>query len=171
MSWRFSAAAAVFIVFTVCASAQNGQAQKSVRYYEELVGTLAGQVRQLQDDNARLAETVQELRRRVEELSRSNETTDREISELRKKIAADSVKREKQLSLIAERLKTPEKQEIPPQKEKQDLTEYEEYVVQRGATLTAIAKAYGVSIDAIKKANNKTSDALRVGEKLKIPRK
>ena len=62
-------------------------------------------------------------------------------------------------------------QKTPPPTEKPAFTEYEEYVVQKGATLTAIAKAYGVSIETIKKANNKTTDALRIGEKLKIPRK
>ena len=49
--------------------------------------------------------------------------------------------------------------------------DYEEYVVQKGATLTAIAKAYGVTVDSIRRANNMKSDMLRVGEKLKIPRK
>ena len=51
------------------------------------------------------------------------------------------------------------------------VTEYEVYVVQRGATLSAISRAYGVSVDAIRKANNMTSDVLRVGQSLKIPRK
>ena len=176
--------AAVFLIFTASTWSQN---TKSVRYYEELVGSLAEQVRQLQDDNARLTGSVQALRAQVEELARSNASVGKELSELRSKISADAVKREKQLQMIADRLKAPAPQENPPPKqtqaqtqpqtqtppptEKPAFTEYEEYVVQKGATLTAIAKAYGVSIETIKKANNKTTDALRIGEKLKIPRK
>ena len=182
---KFLGTAAVFLIFTVSTWSQN---TKSVRYYEELVGSLAEQVRQLQDDNARLTGSVQTLRAQVEELARSNASVGKELSELRAKISADAVKREKQLQMIADRLKTPAPQENPPPKqtqpqaqtqtqtqtqppEKPAFTEYEEYVVQKGATLTAIAKAYGVSIETIKKANNKTTDALRIGEKLKIPRK
>ena len=175
---KFIGTAAVFLIFTASTWSQN---TKSVRYYEELVGSLAEQVRQLQDDNARLTGTVQSLRTQVEELARANTLTVKELSELRAKISADAVKREKQLQMIADRLKAPAPQENPPPKqtqtksppptEKPAFTEYEEYVVQKGATLTAIAKAYGVSIETIKKANNKTTDALRIGEKLKIPRK
>ena len=51
------------------------------------------------------------------------------------------------------------------------MADYEEYVVQKGATLTAISKAYGVSIESIRQANNLKSDLLRVGDRLKIPRK
>lgn len=177
MNLKFYAAALLTgVLVSVCAQNRSGNT-KSVRYYEELVGSLAGQVRQLQDDNARLSGNVRELKAQVETLSRAHEAMSAELSEMRKKLAADSVKREKQLSMIAERLKTPqtsqaaEKAPSAPAKDKPSYTEYEEYIVQRGATLTAISKAYGVSVDAIKKANNKTSDVLRIGEKLKIPRK
>ena len=49
---------------------------------------------------------------------------------------------------------------------------YDIYEVQRGATLLAIAKAYGVTVDDIKKANNLNSgDALQLGQRLIIPKK
>ena len=49
---------------------------------------------------------------------------------------------------------------------------YDIYEVQRGATLLAIAKAYGVTVDDIKKANNLNSgDALQPGQRLIIPKK
>jgi LysM repeat protein len=46
-----------------------------------------------------------------------------------------------------------------------------EHVVQKGETLTAIARAHGVSVAALRKANNLASDALAVGQKLAIPEK
>lgn len=44
-----------------------------------------------------------------------------------------------------------------------------EHKVQSGQTLSAIAVAYGVSVERIKKANNLTSDVIRVGQTLFIP--
>lgn len=46
-----------------------------------------------------------------------------------------------------------------------------EHVVEKGQYLSTIAKAYGVTIDQIKKANNLKNDTLYVGQKLFIPKK
>jgi len=43
------------------------------------------------------------------------------------------------------------------------------YTVKRGDTLSKIANQYGTSVGAIKAANGKTSDLIRVGETLVIP--
>jgi len=45
-----------------------------------------------------------------------------------------------------------------------------EYVVQKGETLTSIAKGHGVTVAELKKANNLTSDEIRTGQKLVIPK-
>ncbi len=44
-----------------------------------------------------------------------------------------------------------------------------EYTVVRGDTLSAIAKAFGVTIESIKKTNNLESDVIRTGQTLIIP--
>jgi LysM repeat protein len=46
-----------------------------------------------------------------------------------------------------------------------------EYVVQKGDNLTLIAKNTGVTVADLRKANNLTSDSLKVGQKLVIPSK
>jgi LysM repeat protein len=46
-----------------------------------------------------------------------------------------------------------------------------EYVVQKGDNLTVIAKNNGVTVADLRKANNLTSDSLKVGQKLVIPQK
>ena len=47
-----------------------------------------------------------------------------------------------------------------------------EHVIKAGETLSAIAKAYGVSVDAIIKANSiKDPKSLQIGQKLFIPKK
>lgn len=43
------------------------------------------------------------------------------------------------------------------------------YTVKRGDTLSKIASQYGTTVNAIKGANNKSSDMIRVGENLVIP--
>ena len=45
-----------------------------------------------------------------------------------------------------------------------------EHVVATGETLTSIAKSTGTSIADLRKANNLTSDSLKVGQKLVIPK-
>ena len=45
-----------------------------------------------------------------------------------------------------------------------------EHIVQKGEYLTAIAKQYGVTVADLKKANGLTSDELKVGQKLIIPK-
>ena len=165
------AAGAFSFFFCVQAQTVFKTPQEAVKYYEELVGTLAGQVRNLQDENAKLGGAVQNLQRQLEAIARNNEMLTRDIADLRKQIAADSEKREQQLGKLADRLKAAADSSAKSHRTSPAVTDYEVYVVQRGATLTAISKAYGVSVDSIRKANNMTSDVLRVGQSLKIPRK
>ena len=55
--------------------------------------------------------------------------------------------------------------------------DYEIYVVQRGATLSVIAKAYSmefgrtITVQEIKNANDMKNDALTPGQELKIPKR
>ncbi|HTS16550.1 MAG TPA: LysM peptidoglycan-binding domain-containing protein [Verrucomicrobiae bacterium] len=46
-----------------------------------------------------------------------------------------------------------------------------EYTVQKGDTLTSIAKNNGVTVAELRKANSLTSDSLKVGQKLVLPAK
>ena len=58
-----------------------------------------------------------------------------------------------------------------------DTEDYEIYVVQRGATLSVIAKAYSmefrrtITVQEIKDANDMKNDALTPGQELKIPKR
>ena len=45
-----------------------------------------------------------------------------------------------------------------------------EHIVTAGETLTSVAKSCGVTISDLRKANNLTSDSLKVGQKLVIPK-
>lgn len=44
------------------------------------------------------------------------------------------------------------------------------YTVKRGDTLSGIAKAHGVSVPALRKANGISGDMIRIGQQLRVPR-
>ena len=51
----------------------------------------------------------------------------------------------------------------------EDVVDVNTYVVQRGDSLYSISRAYGVSVDDLKRANNLTVDVLTIGQVLTIP--
>lgn len=48
-------------------------------------------------------------------------------------------------------------------------TNYNEYIVQKGDSLYAISKKYGISVDKLKEYNNLSSNILSIGQIIKIP--
>ncbi len=150
--------------------------QDAVRYYEEQVGTLNLRVKQLQDDNARLEAKVAELNGKQTELAAANQKLREEMAAIRQLVRKDAETRKAELQKLHAQLKqisempvpAPQPAPAPAPAAPQNIV-YEEYVVEAGATLSAIAKAYGVSVRDIKKANGMKNDFLRVGRRLKIP--
>ena len=45
-----------------------------------------------------------------------------------------------------------------------------EHIVQKGETLSAIAKTYSVSVTELKRVNGLTGDDIKIGQKLTIPK-
>ena len=45
-----------------------------------------------------------------------------------------------------------------------------EYTVQQGDTLSLIAKAFGSTVQKIKELNGMKGDALRIGQKINVPK-
>ena len=174
----------------VCVYAQQGRQtgtgfrtpQEAVHYYESLMGRLVQQVRSMQDENAMLAASNAELKQRVARLENDTRSLAGEIAALRKKIAADAEVRKNQLNRLADKISEnnrPEKPVQPPRPEKKtapapnqpapEETEYVEHVVEKGTTLNALAKAYGVSVKEIMQANKLKKTNIYVGQKLLIP--
>lgn len=81
------------------------------------------------------------------------------------KVSVASIKREN--NLRSDTLKLGQKLKITVSKKDQPLRKHK---VQRGEFLGKIASKYGVSVSAIRKANNLRSDQLAVGQVLIIPR-
>lgn len=105
---------------------------------------------------AALREQIEALQRQVRALDAARAADKREIYDDISKKVADLMKKS------APAVSSPQKKAAPQ-------TGYE-HVVQPGETLSAIAQAYGVKMDAILTANNiKNANSIRVGQKLFIP--
>ena len=155
-------------------AASAGTRRDIVSYVEELAGNTAAQLRVVQDENAALETRVIELERKIASLQETNQKLLNEIAAVKRQSAADADAREAQMKAILSKIDklaatpTPVATVPTPVSAADD---YDIYEVQKGATLSVIAKAYQVSVQDIKKANNLKSDMLQVGQKLKIPKK
>ena len=132
----------------------------------------------MQDDNAMLAESNSELKQRVSRLEAEFRSMSEEMTALRKQIAADAEARKNQLNRLADSLTVPSgktehrsprstrPRNSEPAEENGD---YIEHTVEAGTTLTALAKAYGVTVKDIIRANKLSKPTIYVGQKLLIP--
>lgn len=155
-------------------TASAGTRRDIVSYVEELAGNTAAQLRAVQDENAELETRVIALERKIADLQETNQKLLNEIAAVKRQSAADADAHEAQLKAINSKLDKlasmpPPAVTVPTPVSTAD--DYDIYEVQKGATLSVIAKAYQVTVQDIKKANNLKSDMLQVGQKLKIPRK
>ena len=156
------------------ASASTGTRRDIVSYVEELAGNTAAQLRAVQDENAELETRVIELERKIASLQETNQKLLNEVAAVKRQSAADADAREAQMKAILSKIDKLAAAPAPAATVPAPVSvgdEYDIYEVQKGATLSVIAKAYSVTVQDIKKANNLKSDMLQVGQKLKIPRK
>ncbi len=160
-------------------TASTGTRRDIVSYVEELAGNTAAQLRAVQDENAELETRVIALERRIAELQETNQKLLNEIAVVKRQSAADADAREAQMKAILSKIDKLAATPVPVATVPAPVStadDYDIYEVQKGATLSVIAKAYSeaygktVTVQEIKKANNLKSDLLQVGQKLKIPR-
>jgi LysM repeat protein len=162
-------------------------------YYEEAIGNLSNQVRLLQDENAKLIGMIHSLQQEMRELKQQTQAQKNEMAQMRRMIIKESDARQKQLGNIADRLQNAAdaqaradaearararaeaearaRENARAQDKEQAQEEYDFYVVEAGATLSAVSRAAGVSVEQLKKINGLKNNTIRVGQKLKIPRK
>ena len=168
-----SAQAASGASATAKSASSTGTRRDIVSYVEELAGNTAAQLRAVQDENAELETRVIELERKIASLQETNKQLLNEIAAVKRQSAADADAREAQMKAILSKIDklaaAPAPVTVPTPVS--TAPEYDIYEVQKGATLSVIATAYGVTVQDIKKANNLKSDVLQIGQKLKIPRK
>ena len=180
MKWKFLTVfffAGMFLVQVQAQSNNRGNA-----YYEEMIGNMSNQLRLLQDENAKLSGTVYTLQQELREMKRQLQAMREEVSQTRRMVAEESSARQKQLGGLADQLqRAADAQNRAAQAEQQNNAaagnqppaqeEYDIYVVQAGATLTAVARATGTTVARLKQINGLKNDVIWVSQKLKIPKK
>ncbi len=173
----------VTLLAVLCCIAPLIRAAENAQYLEAEIGRLRQMVTSLQDENANYQTAVAELRRKQNELQKDNQKLHGELRQIRELVRKDAAARDAQLQKLSDQLEKLANMPVPsasaavPQSApNQPLTpvtggmeEYEVYIVDKGATLSVIARVYGVKVADIKRANNLKSDFLRIGQKLLIP--
>lgn len=162
---------------------------EAVRYYENLVGMLTKQVRSMQDENAMTVSALRDLQKRLRTMEVDQNELRRELQDLRKQISADAESRRTQFNALADRIM---KQPVavspsygrkhdqgsasgsssgrsPSRKTTGEEQEFIEHTVEAGTTLSALARAYKVSIRDIEKINKIKKGRIYAGQKLLIP--
>jgi LysM repeat protein len=162
---------------------------------EERINRVAGDVQALQANYERLQQQVASLHQQLAAMQTAGHggaVTPATIAHLEQRIAAVDAARRRDVETIVNQVSaelaklggggvsrrsssaaTPPARSAAPRTATSAAASAEqgyEHVVEKGQTLSAIAKAYGVTVDAIKKANNLKSDTLFVGKKLFIPK-
>lgn len=175
--------------------AQHTVRQDRSRYYEQLVGNMIQQMKLIQDENARLAETVQDLSRRLAALERENKRLSSAADSFRQNTGAEKEAARSHYRELLEKNRHLENKihrleklirdvgrvaDLPAgrgkgrkQKERTSGTSQAvdcvEHTVEKGHVLYNIAKAYQVSVQEIRRINHLKSDKLFIGQKLLIP--
>lgn len=172
------------LLATVCCAAPLLRAADNSRYLEEEIARLRQVVNDLQDENANYQSAVAELRRKQNDLQQDNQKLHEELRQIRELVKNDAVARDTQLRKLSGQLEklasmpvpaapavtpTPAPQQSLPPVTETTPEEYEVYIVEKGATLSVIARVYGVSVSEIKRANKLKSDLLKINQKLLIP--
>jgi LysM repeat protein len=131
-----------------------------------------GVIDELRQENHTRAAQTQELQSLVAAMDSRMQTQDRQWRDRMQKLKQNLAEDQKRtMDAMAQSVAT----EITTAVEKVRASQpppaaaYREYTVVAGDTLSAIAQAFGVTIDAIKDANGLKSDIIRVGQVLKIP--
>jgi LysM repeat protein len=141
---------------------------------EEKLNKLRAELEDLQFRQKKTDAAIAAIQADLKELRRNTGTASTEdLKALEAKIAAVDAARQKDNKAIVDELAKQLAALSPGAKPSKPTIagDAKEYVVKEHDTLTAIARMHGISVAALKKANNLTSDALAVGQKLTIPPK
>jgi LysM repeat protein len=142
---------------------------------DERLKQLSQQIEALQFDQQQMQKQVADLQAQVAELHRaSGAASTNDLQALDAKIKASDAAREKDKQAILDAV-AKEIAAISGRDSSSVIVvpaaEGKEYIVQKGDTLTSIAKTNRITIAQLKKANNLTTDTLQVGQKLVISKK
>lgn len=149
---------------------------------EDKLNTLNERVKYIQDSYSGIYQEINALKQSLAIEKQNNAQLEREIAALKQQMNSDRMQMQKSLDSAVDKIaqetskavnaavKT-SKSSSSPAAQTQDSSsgKFYKYKIQEGATLNTIAKAYKVSVDSIKKANNLKDDNIVAGQILMIP--
>ncbi len=136
--------------------------QAAQRHNEEQVRQVKGRMESVEMENARLMQELQQLRAEVQ-------SSNSQISQLNGRMSALEAKQARETQELIRRVEGMLTKSVAARPSKSSRGAGHEHVVEAGHTLSAIATAYGTTVQAIKQANHLKSDNIYVGQKLFIP--
>jgi hypothetical protein len=139
---------------------------------DEKVSRLSAQVEDLQFQQQKLQKDLEGMRTELQELRKAASgpgSADLKVLEDRIN-AVDAARKADRQAIIDQLAKELSGAGSGKSAGKPMTTDAKEHAVVKGETLSSISKSYGVSVADLKKANSLTSDDLKVGQKLVIPK-
>ena len=160
---------------------------QAVKLYEEETARMNEKLNALQNRCNALTKTINTMQQSNAVNQRKNQVIERDIQILKQQIVAEQTARKKDLKQLMDQVSAQTASAINRIIEAQNRArttarkpkssgpvgkgEFIVHTVQKGHTLGAIAAAYHVSIEQIKRANRMKSNVIRIGQKLYIPKK
>jgi outer membrane murein-binding lipoprotein Lpp len=171
---------AISIACTFIAGSSQAQQQtiaQQLSILDERVSKLRADVDALQFSQQQTQQDIKQAQAQLDELRRAGPSASaNDLQALEVRLRAIDEAREKDKKVILDQL-AKELASIggtrggaSPPPSSPPAANGNEHVVQKGETLTSIAKSSGVTLADLRKANNLSSDTLKVGQKLVIPR-
>jgi len=177
-------AAAVIVAATGCETMngnsdavkrQNAKLYEVARTSEEQMTRVNSAIEDLQQDRSKLIQAVNANTLKVAELQKQNDELRAQINTERKERAqAIDQLISKVSGMMSKTISSATSAPAPKSSGGEGPAgsgEYVVYTVQSGDTLGVIAKAYGVTVDSVRKVNSMKNDNIRVGQKLYVPKK
>ena len=156
-----------------------------LRDNEKQLTTLSSRVKYLMDNSAAITQQMKQLKQSLAIEKQNNLQLKREVSTLKQQLSTNRKQIQKSLDNVIDKVANETTKAINAAVKNTNKTnrhetknsgpagtgEFIEYKVQFGATLSAIAKAYNVSVSSIRKANKLNGDFIRIGQILYIPKR
>lgn len=183
----FSFSLALMLLLSACETtrSQNNQFASSNQDIIELqndVAVLKRKVVNVQNNNKRIIKNMSSLQSQINYVNEANQQQSKTITALHQQLAKERAERQvalnKVIETVAEQTSKAVNNIVKQAKPKPAKTSasipagaYYKHKVEKGETLSAIARAYKVSVKDIKKTNRLKSNIIRIGQILHIPKK
>lgn len=178
---------ALMLLLSACETMnpQNNQyaaSNQDVVQLQNDVAALKRKMADIQNDNRQIAKNMSSLQAQINYVNDANQQQNKTITALHQQLEKERAERQTALNKVVETVadettkavNTIAKQNSPkpsPASKTMPPGAYYEHKVERGQTLSAIARAYKVSVNDIKSANHLKSNTIFIGQTLLIPKK